>query len=769
MLFLGISMAMGQTRQILTWKESLRYIQQLPGKEMEEQREEIARIRTAVEFWIRLHPDTTISLQPAPQQLDAEVKLLREAVDSILAEDRGQAFQLGQTVIAVSAEISPLSPVTDSVDHKVIENFNAISVTDAIQYIPGLTLDAKQNRNQTGILMRGFDTRQIGLYLDSIPIMVPYDGYADVNRFLASDIAVIEVAKGYSSPHLGPNGLAGAVNMVTRSPEKKLQGDLSIGTGSGDMLQSGFHVGSRFDKFFFRGGMDWFQQDYFPLSGNFPLIDTAEVSQPTYERLNSDKRDIRYSGRAGLTPNATDQYVFSYAKQKADYGVPTYAGPLTADDANINHRRWGYWNRDSYYLNTKTQLGSSSDIKFRIFYDKYPNNFQDYYREPQVPRNLKYSSYYDDSSLGFASEFSTRIVPRNTLSASFTVKRDIHKERQDFVNRRGVLSIYPEQEQKDRTLSIGVQDILNISSRMKATVGFSLDHQAALKAMNLDDDLNVVPFECNGQPNDSFSSCLAHNWSFNPLASVSYAVADSGSLYFTFALKSRFPTLKDRYSYKNGQAIPNPELQPEHSRNYSLGYSHTFGATTMMQLELFRSDVYDAISKDIIPAPVPGICESFDPDGLLCQRAINIAKELHQGVEFAVRTSPVRRLNLNMNYSYVQKSVDTPIDMEAPYATYPTGTPKHKAVGIANIQLPYSIEVIASARYEAGAWTKDRYDSFLIPASNFATADLGGSFRLYRGVKLQVGVKNLFDRYYYYEQGYPEAGRNWYFNSRYEF
>lgn len=225
-LFLGISMTYGQTKQILLWNDSLEYSQKLSGKELEQQRDEVAKIRTSVEFWLRLHPNTTIKLAAAPaqplnaDQLKSEVSLLHDAVEAILKEDKGQSFDLGMTTVSITAEASPLSPVTDSIDHNEISNNHVINVADSVQYIPGIALDSKNNRNQAGITIRGFDTRQVGIYLDSIPITVPYDGYADINRFLASDIALIEVAKGYSSPLLGPNGLAGAVNIVTRQPEK---------------------------------------------------------------------------------------------------------------------------------------------------------------------------------------------------------------------------------------------------------------------------------------------------------------------------------------------------------------------------------------------------------------------------------------------------------------------------------------------------------------------------------------------------------------------
>jgi outer membrane receptor protein involved in Fe transport len=31
----------------------------------------------------------------------------------------------------------------------------------------------------------------------------------------------------------------------------------------------------------------------------------------------------------------------------------------------------------------------------------------------------------------------------------------------------------------------------------------------------------------------------------------------------------------------------------------------------------------------------------------------------------------------------------------------------------------------------------------------------------------RTGVENLFDRNYYYREGFPEPGRSWYFNMRY--
>jgi iron complex outermembrane recepter protein len=775
-LFLTASVSQGQTKQLLTWRSDLTYLQTIPKEELQSQREAVSQIRTGIEFWLKLHPSAGIELKSAPPQpwnagqVSEQVAQLRETIDAIIKEDPQRPFELGVTLVSVTAEASPLSPVTDSIDHSQIENFHSTSVAQAIQYIPGLAIDKKASRNQAGVMIRGFDTRQVGLYLDNVPIYVPYDGYADISRFLTSDIAEIEVAKGYSSPLLGPNGLGGAVNLVSRQPEKKLEGDASIGTGSGDMLESGFHIGSRWNHFFLRGGMDWLQTNYYPISGDF----TLNTNQPNYHRANSYQRDARYNGRIGWTPREQDQYVFTYSNQKADYASPPYSGN---DPTNkVNYWQWPVWNRDSYYFNSNTGLGESSSIKFRIFYDHYPNRMNQF-------TSLTYStlssvSAYDDHSDGASAEFSTRILAKHTIGASFFFKDDTHRENGLSIS-NGVGTIQPWRAHRDQMTSIGLQDSISFTAKLHATVGLSADHMNAMTALDLKTittttgsgknkvtttTYSIAGFECNAsKAGASLSSCLLHVWDFNPLASLSYSLSKSGSIFLTFAEKSHFPTLKDRYSYKNGQAIPNPTLQPEHARNWDLGYSHVFPFSTMVQLEVFRSDVYDAIENTTIAAAFSNQCPSL-PAGV-CQQSVNVGKEVHQGAEFTIRSTPLSRLTLDVNYTFLNRTISGPSNMPA---VYPTGTPKHRAIGTASLRLPHQIKLLASARYDSGTFTTNN-SGIPVPASKFATADLGGIVPVVSGMSLQLGIKNLFDRNYYFQEGFPESGRNYYLNMRYRF
>jgi outer membrane receptor protein involved in Fe transport len=258
------------------------------------------------------------------QQLDK----LTTAVDQIIKQSPGSSFHLGTVNVVVSAPSVPPAPVSDSIDQREIAQHDFLNIAKALDYLPGVEIQhIANNRNEAGIMIRGFSTRsQVPFYLDGIPISVPYDGFVDFNRFVTSDLAEIQVTRGYSSPLLGPNALGGTINLVTNEPVKKLEGEALIGTGSGNMLLSSLRLGTRWRRFFAQGSLDWLQQDYIPLSGDFQLHQyTALPDIIMTDHLNhSATQDARYSGRFGWTPREGDEYVVSVINQKGQKGVPLY-------------------------------------------------------------------------------------------------------------------------------------------------------------------------------------------------------------------------------------------------------------------------------------------------------------------------------------------------------------------------------------------------------------------------------------------------------------
>ena len=558
-------------------------------------------LRSSLASFAASHPEMPIVLpEPLPERPSPDIRRqqldqLTAAVDEVVRRTPGSAFNLGRVEVTVSAKATAPSPVADSIEQSEIRILNLTNAAKALDYLPGVSIQhIATNRNEAGIMVRGFSTRgQVPLYLDGIPISVPYDGYVDFNRFLTSDVAEVQVARGYSSPLLGPNALGGTINLVTEEPTKKLNVDALLGAGSGNTLLSSLRLGSRWRRFFIQGSVDWLQSDFIPLSGSFPVFQYRNLPHITMtDELNhSWSRDEKFSGRVGWTPRAGDEYVFSFINLKGQKGVPLYQGPNTAATYR-NFWAWPYWDMVNYYFHSETRLGESSSLKFRAFYNQFLNDIDMYSDDTYSVMNTATAarSQYDEHNDGASAEFNTRTVARNSISGSFFFKDDTHCERSIYPGRSPFPLTTPDLVDRDQQSTIGAQDVIEFSARLRGTVGFSADHFNGLQGQAYNSaSTGLVPFTCVASPgNTSFAGCTAHVWNFNPQASIAYTVGQ-GNLFLTFSDRGRFPMLKDIYSASLGAGLPNPNLRPEHNRSWNLGYSHFIGAKTLAQLVFFRN------------------------------------------------------------------------------------------------------------------------------------------------------------------------------------
>jgi iron complex outermembrane recepter protein len=760
-------------------------------------RSDAEALRSSIAEFTASHPDSKAQLpEPLPEQassqaLEHQLNALKAAVDEIIKESPGSPFNLGRVEVSVTASVAETSPVTVGIGQTEIANLNLVNAAQALDYLPGVDIQhIDGNRNEAGIMVRGFSTRgQVPLYIDGIPISVPYDGYVDFNRYLTSDIAEVEVARGYSSPLLGPNALGGSINMVTEEPVKKFDADALIGTGSGNTLLSSLRLGSRWRRVFYQASIDWRQLDFIPLSGNFPVLQYTNLPNiHMTDRLNNSwSRDERWTGRVGWTPKEGDEYVLSYSNLKGQKGVPLYQGFDTAATYRF-FWDWPYWNTDNYYFHSSTAIGEDSSIKVRAFYTQFRNDIDMYSNDTYTVMNTKSAehSMYNEHNDGFSTEFTTRLLPHNVFSASFFLKDDTHTEHGIYPGISPFPLIEPVLRDADIQTSIGLQDLIKVSSRISATLGFSADHFDGLEGQQYNAATTaLLPFACIASPdNTSFSGCTAHVWNVNPQAAVSYAVSESGTFFATFADRGRFPMLKDIYSAGLGAGLPNPNLKPEHSYNWNVGYKQSIGSRTVAQIVLFRSDLHNAIESVYVTDPGgTNPATEFCPNSKIagfCSEMANIGKEVHQGIEFEVRSAPVSRLNLNASYSFLNRDITYDFSSLPGVSAVNTSVtilptlPKNKLLGTVSYRFPHQILAIVNERYESGLILQDTNfpanSPYYLPYSeSYATTDLLAVVPVRAGVTVQAGVKNLLDRNYYYTAGYPQIGRNWFVNLRYQY
>ena len=173
------------------------------------------------------------------------LSIVSQNIDSLSISDR--VFQLGE----VTVYGSPVDSI-NVVSTQKIENFNRTDVSNALNLLPGITLANVGPRNESVVYLRGFDLRQVPVFIDGVPVYVPYDGYVDLGRFTTFDLSQINVSKGFASILYGANTMGGAINLVSRRPINKFEMNARAGIFSGDGFRWNVNAGTNLGNFYFQ-------------------------------------------------------------------------------------------------------------------------------------------------------------------------------------------------------------------------------------------------------------------------------------------------------------------------------------------------------------------------------------------------------------------------------------------------------------------------------------------------------------------------------------
>jgi iron complex outermembrane receptor protein len=646
-----------------------------------------------------------------------------------------ETFTLGEVEVTASGT-DTLSSTTTTVDQEEMRTFNRETVGKAINMLPGITATEGGPRNEQMITVRGFDLREVPVFVDGIPVYVSYDGYVDLGRFNTFDLAAIDVSKGFSSVLYGPNTLGGAINLVSRKPTKELEGDVTAGVYLNKKLGSnGYHTdvngGGNHGTWYWQTGASYLNRNQYQVSGDFNPTKYEDGGN----RDNSYNRDKKINLKFGWTPRTGDEYTVNYINQQGEKGTPVYAGTDAASTTSARFWQWPYWDKESLYLISRTGIGDASYLKVRAYYDKFQNSITNFTNTTYTVLSSKpfYQSWYDDYSDGISTEFGTKPMDSNTLKFAAHLKEDIHREH-NLGN--------PIQHFKDITTSFGVEDTQRVIDKLDLVAGVSRDARDTKQAENYVAG-NIVDF-----PKDNASA-------WNPQASLFYHASATDEVHATVSRKSRFPTIKDRYSYKLGTAIPNASLTPEKSTNYEIGASGLVAKATRLSAAVFYYDVQDMMqSVTITPATLCGATATT------CTQMQNIGKVQTKGMELGILNTLTETVEIGANYTLLlRKNVSNPTIIL-------TDVPNRKLFAYAKWQATASLSVIASMEADSSRFSSS--DGKRI-SGGFGVANLKGTYQFNQAWSTEVGVNNLLDKNYMLVEGYPLEGRNYFANATMKF
>lgn len=640
-------------------------------------------------------------------------------------------FTLGQIEV-IGENSTDLS--TSRIEQSDLQRNNQIRVSDVAKSTPGVFLERSGGRNEHNLLVRGFNARRVPVFIDGIPVYVPYDGNMDIGRFTTFDLSRIDISKGASSVLYGANTLGGAVNLITQKPTKELEGTIGYGFSHGKSGNTGtnqtyFNLGTKQELF------------YAQLSGSFLEKQGAQLSRH-YQQINpkgddggraenSIQRDKKLSLKMAFTPNKSDEYALVLSTQKGNKQSPLYSGK----DGSGRYWRWPIWDKDSMYFLSHTEFDAHNlYLNTKVFYDSFKNDLRSFDDETFTKQTKKYAfnSFYRDYSYGASFDLGGDLTTKDSLKFSTIVKYDVHRAHNNND---------PVEVDKDRTYSFGLENAYAFTEQTKLITGVSYDYRQSNRAEQYEKNCKktgkknaICPFDIGNKQALNYQIKLTHN----------FDKSDEFSL--SFAKKTRFATMKERYSRRFGKTEPNPFLSPETAYHYEASYMRTFGDWLRLDGALFYSEVKDAIDTVAITNSV--------------NQEQNVGKEIFRGAELAASIFATDNLTLGANYTYTQAKNKTK-------HLIVTDVPKHKFFAYVDWTIIPNVSLYISQEAEHGRYYLD--DAKTVKLSGFGNTNAKVIYNVTKQLSLEAGVSNIFDKNYYYQEGYPEEGRLFFSNMRYQF
>ena len=596
----------------------------------------------------------------------------------------------------------------EKVDRVQLERFGATSVSEALDRLSS-SISAYSSRGERIVSLRGFEQRQLLVTIDGVPIQVPYDGQLDLGKFPLGLVSHITVVKGAGSLLYGPNGLGGAIDIATRRPGEGPA--VVFATESAPFFaqrMSGVATG-RQGPISLLGGAAFENVRYFPMSESFA---------PTYNedggrRENSDRRSLTSMGKARWELDDHNEVVASAWRLDGRFGVPPGVFDLT--------RR--YWRWTDWHVNAYAVAHGYRDLQLTVdetfFYSAVGNTLDAYDDERYATQSLDraWTSTYDDRTVGVQSRLSYRLTCSDgrclTIRAWVGGKRDWHRSQADAGE--------PWIAADTTTLTAAGQIDGLLGERLAWLAGMQVDIEVPGEGARA------------GRPDNAYG--------VGPMGALSWQPLDAVDITASAAHRTRFPTLKERFSSAFGDLEPNPSLAPERATNLSVDATYRQGRALRVDVGVFDSEVRDLV----IRAPLSSQVEQWQ----------NAGRGRFYGVEGLVRARPLQWLELWGGWTWMKARR---LDLEPPEDAI-AYHPAHKGT-IALTLLPVSrVALTLVGRYvgEQRFLNMDTSAWGTLGASRLLDARV--DLRALDGLRVWVRGANITDTNVQGRYSFPEPGR----------
>ena len=654
-------------------------------------------------------------------------------------------------VLLTPLEMTEPKNTIDHITQTDMERKTALNLWEALRGVQGVYLQTSAGRNEGTISIRGSNRYQVGMYVDDIPVATAYRNEWDYNNTLTYGLESVDVSKGYSSPLLASNNnLAGVVNLRTAKPRKEFEFSAKYMNffdrrmhDQGRMVAAS--IGTRQDLYYLKGTFVYDKQDFFTLPEGFD----AAPQQGTGRRKNSDHKNMSANIIGGWTPTDDVDIMVGYMRQSFKKGQPFDAAQYRADASGKQtypfQRSW-YWpeyETSRLYTNANFNLSKQAHLKAVVYYDWHQDKSESYTDINMTKRDYpdkKYDQYTVGGQLTFDYTFNT--ANKLALSAGYRILS--HKEYNDYAvfddsglpknkkKKKADIGDELDEHITEGYWDFGAEYTLKPVERLTLVFGTSLSTMTPMTLESRDHTTGGMHSYKNGLDDTKTL--------FNYQVGTFYDLTERHEIFATFAKKSRFATMRERY-YRNGDTPANPDLNPEHAYHYELGYKGLIGDWLKLNTSVYYSDVNDMIT-------------SKGPKGAMYFENLNRAT--FYGFEAGAEAVINQYLSAGGVFNYMRWDNCTNDEKL-------TQLPEMTSTLYAVVSPVEGLSVIPQVNISSGFyWSTSADDGPYRKSPNFATVDIKAVYDITKNFSVEAGVRNLFDQEYAYSAYYPEQGRNFF-------
>lgn len=657
----------------------------------------------------------------------------------------------------------------ESLEIREVRESFAKDVGEALTRIEGIS-KFRKGGIANDIILRAFQKDNINVLIDDYEIHGACPNRMDPPAFHVdfAEVEKIEVIKGpFDVKHQG--SLGGLVNIITKKPEDGFRLKLNLTLGSFDYRNISPVISYKDDKFYGLAGYSYrYSKPYKDGSGKRVTEYPTGPNAYKPDKINSKALEINtYWAKFGFKPFANQELELAYTKQDAKHVLyPALMMDAIYDEAdrfNLNYR-----------IDKISDLVKS--LRFQLYYTKVDHWMDNRYRRFMGTPTEPYTMATDAETKMLGTRIEAELK-------DFILGVEAYKRNWDAVNKMW-------NQQQNLYMSQNIipdVDITNfgvfgeyrkpLSPNARIVAGLRLDTTKS-EADSSKANTNLYYAFHNTRSTSKTDTYPSGN------LQIFYNLTPELEIFTGVGYGVRVPDQQERYFALRRMCTPpnntfcawvgNPNLKPSKNLELDLGVKHQ-GANSLTKFTVFASYVQDYITvhrKNVIN---PGATTPPLPPQAQAMTYANVDTRFY-GFEFSTTYRVWKDLFLFGGASYTEGRKDRKTNLNITDKDVAEVPPLKGRLGL---------------RYDTGMWfveselvaaaTQKKVDSDLgeTKTSGYGIVNLKGGVN-YRGIILNAGVENLFDKKYFEHFSYvrnpfgagvklPEPGRSFYLSASYQF